>query len=103
MRVYDSSVAAWLTLKSTISATGILIAREWSQRMPQHHDPHDDITTTLSRIEIPPVVPATSEELERGRRLLEEAKRIREEIGPVGFSAVDLIRQARDEIDADDQ
>lgn len=48
-------------------------------------------------IEIPPDVRATPEEIARRQAPAKEARRIRKQLGPLGFSAVDLIREARDE------
>jgi hypothetical protein len=59
--------------------------------MSQHHDPHEDITTTLPRISIPPYVPATPEELERRRQVIAEIDRIREQMEPIGIDAAELI------------
>lgn len=42
----------------------------------------------------------TRDEHERRKALAEEADRMRAAFGPLGFSAVDLIREARDGSDA---
>lgn len=68
--------------------------------MKQQHDGHRESITELPRIPIPPDDPVTSEDIEQRRRLVEEAFSIRDALGPLGFSVVDLIRQARDDDDA---
>lgn len=52
-------------------------------------------TPTLPRVEIPPVERATPQELERRRHIIEEIRRLRQEIGPIGIAADELIQQAR--------
>ena len=46
---------------------------------------------TVPRITIPEYVPPTTEELARRQELFAEIDRLREAIGPIGMSAVDLI------------
>lgn len=43
------------------------------------------------RIQLPPRIPATPEELARRRALFDEIDRIRESIGPIDISVDDLI------------
>lgn len=69
----------------------------------RNHDHHDDSTTTLPRIVIPPVVPVTPEEIERRRVLIQEIDRIRESIGPIGIDAAELIDMDFYEIDAESE
>ena len=68
------------------------------QESPEHSDqgpiPWLDIN-------IPPVVRATPEEIARRQQLIARARHIRAEIGPINISATELIRQARDEGDAE--
>jgi hypothetical protein len=54
-------------------------------------------TATLTRITLPPVPRASVEEIERRRLLFAEAMALRDEIGPIGVSAADLVRQVREE------
>lgn len=54
---------------------------------------------TLARITLPPIPRASVEEIERRRALFREAMALRDEIGPIGVSAADLVRQVRDESD----
>ncbi|MBI4494962.1 MAG: hypothetical protein HY690_19485 [Chloroflexi bacterium] len=48
------------------------------------------------QILLPPYKPPTPEELERRQRAAEEILRLRSEIGPVGRSVTELVRQDRD-------
>jgi len=57
-------------------------------------------TIRLPRIAIPEEPAITPEELERRRRLYERARALREEIGSIGISTDELIRQVREEVDA---
>ncbi len=50
----------------------------------------------LPRIVLPPYRPPTPEQLERRRVLGEESRKLRKEIGPLGFSLTDLIREDRE-------
>ncbi|MSQ14497.1 MAG: hypothetical protein EXR50_01350 [Dehalococcoidia bacterium] len=60
---------------------------------------HEPITvTTLPPITRHSYVPATSEEITRRRALFKEAMHLREEIGPIGVSTAELIREDRDEL-----
>lgn len=52
------------------------------------------------RIEIPPIAPATSEELARRKALFDEIDQLRESIGPIGMSVDDLIDADFYELDA---
>ena len=64
---------------------------------------HDDrpaaAGTTLPKIELPPFKPVTPEEIERRRAIVARIRALREEIGPIGIRADELIRQVRDEAD----
>jgi hypothetical protein len=70
---------------------------------------HDSIegqeaeVATHPKIHIPPIVPATPEELARRRALFAEIDRIREQIGPIGMNVVDLIDADFYELDADSE
>lgn len=59
----------------------------------KHHNPeeHDAAPITYPAIGFPSIVPPTPEELARRRGLFDEIARIREHIGPIGTSAVELI------------
>jgi hypothetical protein len=52
---------------------------------------------TLPPIEIPPFEPPTEEELARRTVLFEQARRLREEIGPIDIAADELLYLARSE------
>ena len=54
---------------------------------------------TIPRIELPTVPRASDEELARRRALIERARRLREEVGPIGIRTDELIRQVREEAD----
>ena len=56
---------------------------------------------TERRIPIPPIARATPEELARRREVIAEIHRIREEIGPIGMNAVDLIDADFYDLDAE--
>lgn len=58
---------------------------------------HEDAMRDLPPINIPPYVPASPEEIARRQALAERADRIRKQLGPLGYSVVDLIREMRDE------
>jgi hypothetical protein len=60
------------------------------------------MSATLPRITIPPSVPPSPEEIERRRALAAKVLALREEIGPIGISTAELIRQVREEEDGDD-
>ena len=60
-------------------------------------DDEVNATPTLPNVELPPYVQPTTEELARRKRLIEEAKRLRDEAGPMGISTDDLIHLARAE------
>lgn len=53
--------------------------------------------TLKPRVEIPPYVPATPEEIARRRALAEEVDRLRETMPIVARDAADLVREDRDE------
>jgi hypothetical protein len=61
----------------------------------------DSQSATIPRIIIPEYVERTPEEQARLEELIAEMDRIREKIGPIGMSAVDLIDADFYEIDAD--
>jgi hypothetical protein len=67
------------------------------------HEPDESPTATMTRIEIPPFEPPTPEELRRRREVVDRILRLRDEIGPIGISTADLIREVRDEEDGDDE
>jgi hypothetical protein len=64
--------------------------------------PGETTSATLPRITIPPSTPPTPEEIERRRALVAKVWALREEIGPIGISTAELVRQAREEEDGDD-
>ncbi len=53
---------------------------------------------TLPPITRHSLVPGTSEEITRRRALFEEAMHLRDEIGLIGVSTTELIREDRDEL-----
>ncbi|HKG27241.1 MAG TPA: hypothetical protein VKB09_16435 [Thermomicrobiales bacterium] len=59
-------------------------------------DSDDVASTNLSRITIPRIIPPTPEEIERRRALVAKVRALREEMGAVGVSTADLIREARE-------
>ncbi|MEA2594817.1 MAG: hypothetical protein QOF01_1286 [Thermomicrobiales bacterium] len=66
--------------------------------------PNEPATTTnltLPRIEMQPIEPPTPEEIERRRVLFARVMALRDEIGPIGISTSELIRQVREEADGD--
>jgi hypothetical protein len=48
-----------------------------------------------------PIEPPTPEEIERRRVLFARVMALRDEIGPIGISTSELIRQVREEADGD--
>lgn len=52
---------------------------------------------TVSRIELPVIPRATPEELARRRILVERARRLWDEVGPIGIRTDELIREVREE------
>jgi hypothetical protein len=48
-------------------------------------------------IKLPPLRPATAEQLARRRRVLDEAAALREEIGPIAVSVSELLREIREQ------
>jgi hypothetical protein len=54
-------------------------------------------TETMPRVALPPYEPPSPAELERRQQLIEEARRLRESIGPIGIATDDLIHLARDD------
>jgi hypothetical protein len=66
--------------------------------MSQHAtNEHEDALEEFPPLTIPPYVPASAEEIARRQALAEQADRIREQLGPLGYSVVDIIREFRDE------
>jgi hypothetical protein len=57
------------------------------------------LSAALTRIELPPLKPASLEEIERRRVLVARAKALREEVGPIGTRTDELIHQVREEAD----
>ena len=51
--------------------------------------------TTTPKIKIPPYVPPTPEQVEKRRRAIDEILRLRHEIGPIGISVTEWIREDR--------
>ncbi len=66
------------------------------------NDPENHVAAQR-RIKIPPITPASPEELARRRAVIAEIHRIREEIGPIGMNAVDLIDADFYELDAESE
>lgn len=64
-------------------------------------DGHEGDTVTHPRIRIPTIGPAAPEEFARRYALFTEIDRIREQIGPIGMNAVDLIDADFYELDAE--
>ena len=60
---------------------------------------HDQQSTggILPRIALPPHEPVTPEEIERRRALFAKSIALREEIGPIGVLADELVHRAHDE------
>lgn len=59
-------------------------------------EPSRHVRAKLPRIIVSPYIPPTPEELERRKKAAEEILRVRAEIGPIGRSVTDLIREDRD-------
>jgi hypothetical protein len=55
--------------------------------------------TAIPKIKLPAISPPTSEELERRREVVDRILALRDQIGPIGISTSDLIREVRDEAD----
>lgn len=53
--------------------------------------------TFLHKVKLPAVEEVTTEEVLRRRTLFSKVMRLREEIGPIGVPADELIHQVRDE------
>ena len=62
-----------------------------------HRDRDEDFTMTLPRIPIPEYVPPTDEDLKRRQELATKIAQLRDEIGPIGIRADELLHQARAE------
>ena len=60
-------------------------------------------TTTIPRIELPPIPPPTPEELKRRGEVVDRILALRDKIGLIGISTSDLIREVRDEADGIDE
>ncbi len=61
--------------------------------MRNHHS--TDAGATLPKIVLPPDEPITPEEIERRRALVARIRALRDEVGPIGISADDLIHELR--------
>lgn len=59
--------------------------------------------TTLTEMQLPPIVPPTPEEIARRRALFEEVMALREKIGAIGLSTAELVREVREEADASNE
>ncbi len=66
------------------------------RRKAKRTDSDDTAPPRLPRIVLPPYKPLTKARAERRRRVIQETLRLREELGPLSFSAVDLVRAERD-------
>jgi hypothetical protein len=66
--------------------------------VPAHrtHEPSAD-TATLPKLELAPYVPPSVQELASRKRLIDEARRLRDESEPLDISTDDLIHIARAE------
>lgn len=53
------------------------------------------IQRAVKQVVVPPSVPPPPEELERRKRVFAEIEQIRDQIGPIGTSTAELIRQDR--------
>jgi hypothetical protein len=73
----------------------LALPRERPYRTPE-------LEAALARIELPPEVPVTEEEIARRRVLYDEAMALRAEMRPLGISTADLIHQVRGEEDHPD-
>jgi hypothetical protein len=62
-----------------------------------HHESDDDSILTIPRIPIPEYVPPTEEDLKRRQELATKIAQLRDEIGPIGIRADELLHQARAE------
>ncbi|MGH2557549.1 MAG: hypothetical protein ACRDJH_00680 [Thermomicrobiales bacterium] len=58
-----------------------------------------ELEAALAKIELPPEVPITEEEIARRRVLYDEAMALRAEMRPLGISTAELIHQVRGEDD----
>jgi hypothetical protein len=61
----------------------------------------EEMIEDAHRISLPHLPPATPEEIERRRALFNEAVAFRERIGPIGISAAELVREVREEAEAE--
>ncbi|MGH2533377.1 MAG: hypothetical protein ACRDJW_13850 [Thermomicrobiales bacterium] len=61
-----------------------------------------ELETALARIELPPEVPVTEDEIARRRALYDEAMALVAEMRPLGISTAELIHQVRGEEDCTD-
>lgn len=61
----------------------------------QQHEETRAATRAAPRWVLPPYEPATPAELERRQKLIKDARRLREAIGPIGIATDDLIHMAR--------
>jgi hypothetical protein len=66
-------------------------------------DPSEGPDVTPKRIKIPPLPPPSPEVLERRREAVDRILARRDQIGPIGISTSDLIREVRDEADGIDE
>lgn len=62
----------------------------------RHVEPVEPSGVRLPRMILPAYKPPTAEALEKRRALGKAAKKLRERIGPLGFSVTDLIREDRE-------
>ncbi len=58
-------------------------------------DPPDATSTTLPKIKLPDFPPVTPEEIERRRAAFARVMALREQLGPIGVDADDLIHELR--------
>jgi hypothetical protein len=57
----------------------------------------------IRAIKLPPIPDPTPEELRRRAEAIDRMIAVREQIGPIGISTSDLIREVRDELDGIDE
>jgi hypothetical protein len=55
------------------------------------------VSDVLPKIDLPPIVPPTPEELARRRKLFAEVMRLREEMGPLGLTIEELLAEDEDD------
>lgn len=72
-------------------------AKAWQGATEMQRSESDSSMTTRERVVLPDVPPVSEDEKARQRKLIEEARRIREQIGPISVPTYVLVREGRDE------